>query len=75
MAEERNRFQKALDALRGREDKGRQGSYNQLFGNDTSVYGYNTTAGFWETDQLDEIGDGSANSAVIACLNVLSTAF
>ena len=75
MAKDRNRFQKAFDAIRGREDKVRQSSYNQMFGNDLSVYGYNTTAGFWETEQLKEIGDGSANSAVIACLNVLSTAF
>ncbi len=75
MAKDRNRFQKAFDAIRGREEKVRQSSFNQMFGNDTSVYGYNTTAGFWETEQLKEIGDGSANSAVIACLNVLSTAF
>lgn len=75
MAEDKNRFQKAFDALRGREQKVRQSSYNQMFGNDTSVYGYNTSAGFWESDQLKEIGDGSGNSAVIACLNVLSTAF
>ncbi len=75
MAEDKNRFQKAFDALRGREQKVRQSSYNQSFGNDTSVYGYNTSAGFWESDQLKEIGDGSGNSAVIACLNVLSTAF
>lgn len=73
---ERNRFQKAFDALRGREIGSKAtATYNQTYGADLSVYGYNTSAGFWESDKLREIGDGSANSAVIACLNVLSTAF
>jgi HK97 family phage portal protein len=73
---ERNRFQKAFDALAGRDvGKKAQASYNQSYGGDLSVQGYNTSAGFWESDKLREIGDGSANSAVIACLNVLSTAF
>ncbi len=73
---ERNRFQKAFDALRGREIGSKAtATYNQAYGADLSVYGYNTSAGFWESDKLREIGDGSANSAVIACLNVLSTAF
>ena len=72
MAEDKNRFLKAFDIIRGREEKA---NYNQMFGNDVSVYGYNTTSGFFESDKLAEIGDGSANSAVIACLNVLSTAF
>ena len=71
---EKNRFSKAFDILRGRDIEGKA-TYNQTYGADLSVYGYNTTAGFWETDKLREIGDGSANSAVIACLNVLSTAF
>ena len=73
---ERNRFQKAFDALRGRDIGSKTAAnYNQSYGTDLSVYGYNTTSGFWESDKLREIGDGSANSAVIACLNVLSTAF
>jgi HK97 family phage portal protein len=73
---ERNRFQKAFDALTGRDIGSKTAAnYNQTYGTDLSVYGYNTTAGFWESDKLREIGDGSANSAVIACLNVLSTAF
>tara|TARA_B100000900_G_scaffold370408_1_gene348903 strand:+ start:1201 stop:3825 length:2625 start_codon:yes stop_codon:yes gene_type:complete len=73
---ERNRFQKAFDALAGRDIGSKSNaSYNQTYGADLSVYGYNTSAGFWESDKLREIGDGSANSAVIACLNVLSTAF
>ena len=73
---ERNRFQKAFDAFRGKDFESKTAAnYNQSYGSDLSVHGYNTTAGFWESDKLREIGDGSANSAVIACLNVLSTAF
>ena len=75
--EEKSRFQKALDFIvpgRGKEEKA-QSNYNQLFGNDASVYGYNTSSGFWESNKLKEIGDGSANSAVTACLNVLATSF
>ena len=75
--EEKSRFQKALDFFvpgRRNEEKA-QSNYNQLFGNDASIYGYNTSAGFWESDKLKEVGDGSGNSAVTACLNVLSTSF
>ena len=75
--EEKSRFQKALDFIipgRTTEEK-TQSNYNQLFGNDASIYGYNTSAGFWESDKLKEIGDGSGNSAVVACLNVLATSF
>jgi len=75
--EEKSRFQKALDFIvpgRGKEEKA-QSNYNQLFGNDASIYGYNTSSGFWESNKLKEIGDGSANSAVTACLNVLATSF
>ena len=52
-------------------------NYNQSLSSsrDTSIYGYNSTAGFWETDSLKEIGDGTGNSAVVACLNVLATSF
>ena len=75
--EEKSRFQKALDFIipgRTTEEK-TQSNYNQLFGNDSSIYGYNTSSGFWESDKLKEIGDGSGNSAVVACLNVLATSF
>ena len=52
---ERNRFQKAFDALRGREIGSKAtATYNQTYGADLSVYGYNTSAGFWETDKLRE---------------------
>ena len=63
--EEKSRLQKALDSIvpsRRREAKA-QSNYNQLFGNDASIYGYNTSSGFWESDKLKEIGDGSGNSA------------
>ena len=76
--EEKSRFQKALDFIvpgRGKEEEKAQSNYNQLFGNDASIYGYNTSSGFWESNKLKEIGDGSANSAVTACLNVLATSF
>jgi HK97 family phage portal protein len=75
--EEKSRLQKALDFIvpgRRNEIKA-QSNYNQLFGNDASIYGYNTSSGFWESDKLKEIGDGSGNSAVTACLNVLATSF
>jgi len=75
--EEKSRLQKALDNIvpsRRRESKS-QSNYNQLFGNDASIYGYNTSSGFYESDKLKEIGDGSGNSAVTACLNVLATSF
>ena len=40
---ERNRFQKAFDALRGREIGSKAtATYNQAYGADLSVYGYNT---------------------------------
>ena len=75
--EEKSRLQKALDFITPsrRNESKVQSNYNQLFGNDASIYGYNTTSGFWEADKLKEIGDGSGNSAVTACLNVLATSF
>jgi HK97 family phage portal protein len=76
--ENKSRLQRVRDFVTGNrntEQKKYQGRYNQSYSLDSSIFGYNTTSGFWETKQLEEIGDGSANSAVIACLNVLSTAF
>ena len=55
--EEKSRLQKALDNIvpsRRREAKA-QSNYNQLFGNDASIYGYNTSSGFYESDKLKEI--------------------
>jgi len=47
--EEKNRFQKALDFIiprRGNSEQKLQGNFNQHFGNDASIYGYNSSAGF-----------------------------
>jgi HK97 family phage portal protein len=75
--EERSRFQKALDIFRPsrRQEEKIQSNFNQIYGNDVSIFGYNTSSGFVESNKLKEIGDGSGNSAVVACLNVLSTSF
>ena len=40
-----------------------------------AVFGYNTSSGYFDHKKLAEVGDGTGNSAVIACLNVLATAF
>ena len=37
--------------------------------------GYNTESGYFDHKKLAELGDGTGNSAVVACLNVLATAF
>ena len=51
---ERNRFQKAFDALRGREIGSKAtATYNQTYGADLSVYGYNTSAGRSEEHTLN----------------------
>ena len=82
MAEEKSRFSKALDWLNAptdarirREQKGllvNQSEYSYL---NRSVFGYNTESGYFDHKKLAELGDGTGNSAVIACLNVLATAF
>ena len=84
MAEEKSRFSKALDWLnaptdarlrREAQSKGlivNQSEYSYL---NQAVFGYNTTSGYFDHKKLAEIGDGTGNSAVIACLNVLATAF
>ena len=84
MAEEKSRFSKALDWLnaptdarirREAQQKGlivNQSEYSYL---NQAVFGYNTTSGYFDHKKLAEIGDGTGNSAVIACLNVLATAF
>src|SRR6056300_290101 len=79
MAENKNFLQRATEYLSKPSEASlrKMASYNQSLASsrDSSVYGYNTTAGFWETAELKEIGDGTANSAVVACLNVLATSF
>ena len=79
MAENKSFLQRASEYLNRPSEASlrKMASYNQSLASsrDSSVYGYNTTAGFWETAELKEIGDGTANSAVVACLNVLATSF
>ena len=84
MAEEKSIFSKALDWLnaptdarirREAQSKGlvvNQSEYSYL---NRSVFGYNTDSGYFDHKLLAELGDGTGNSAVIACLNVLATAF
>tara|TARA_B100000900_G_scaffold327838_1_gene288030 strand:- start:2194 stop:4794 length:2601 start_codon:yes stop_codon:yes gene_type:complete len=84
MAEDKSRFSKALDWLnaptdarirRDQESKGlivNQTEYSFL---NQAVMGYNTQSGYFDHKKLAELGDGTGNSAVIACLNVLATAF
>ena len=79
MAENKNFLQKTIDYLNRPSEASlrKMAGYNQSAsrGRDSSIFGYNSSAGFWETSDLKEIGDGTANSAVVACLNVLATSF
>ena len=82
MDENKSRFSKALDWLNAptdarirREQKGllvNQSEYSYL---NQSVMGYNTQSGYFDHKKLAELGDGTGNSAVIACLSVLATSF
>ena len=79
MAENKSFLQRASEYLNRPSEASlrKMANYNQSLSSsrDTSIYGYNSGAGFWETSSLKEIGDGTANSAVVACLNVLATSF
>ena len=77
MADNKSRFRKAVDFLNSptKRQEQKYSRYNQQTSLDRAVYGYNTDAGYWPASELDDIGDGSNNSAVVACLNVLSTSF
>ena len=65
--EEKSRFQKALDIFRpsqrGNEEK-LQSNYNQLYGNDASIFGYNTSSGFVESNKLKEIGSAILSPSI-----------
>ena len=78
MAEELNAFQRFTKRFTpsGREELKRL-NFNQSLASalDRSVYGYNTQSGYFPSDKLEDIGNGSGNSAVAACLTVLATAF
>jgi len=41
----------------------------------TSNWGFNTQSGYFPQKLIDEMGDGLGNSAVVACINVLTTSF
>ena len=77
MAEQKSRFRRAIDYLNAPTQRQLQKNqrYNQQTSLDRAVYGYNTESGYFPTTMLDDIGDGSNNSAVVACLNVLATSF
>ena len=77
MAENKSRFRRALDYLNTPTQRQQQkvSRYNQSTSLDRAVYGYNTESGYFPTSMLDDVGDGSNNSAVVACLNVLATSF
>ena len=77
MADDKSRLRRAIDFLNAptKRQEQKYSRYNQQTSLDRAVYGYNTDAGYWPVSELDDIGDGSNNSAVVACLNVLSTSF
>ena len=77
MAENKSRVQRAIEFLNAptKRQEQKYNRYNQQTSLDRAVYGYNTESGYWPTSMLDDIGDGSNNSAVVACLNVLATSF
>ena len=80
MAENKSFYRRAMDYLQAPPQKvieEQKGSFlNQTnYSLDGQIYGYNSTSGFVPDKLLKEIGDGTGNSAVIACLNVLSTSF
>jgi len=77
MAERKSRFRRAVDFLNAPTQRQQQKAsrYNQSTSLDRAVFGYNTESGYFPTQLLDDVGDGSNNSAVVACLNVLATSF
>ena len=76
---EKSFYRRAMDYLQAPPQRNieKKGSFlNQTnYSLDGQIYGYNSTSGFVPDKLLKEIGDGTGNSAVIACLNVLSTSF
>ena len=74
MAEDKSRFRRFVEYLQAPPERVKA-NYNQSLGVDPLVYGYNTSSGYFQDKKLQEVGDGTGNSAVVACLNVLSTSF
>ena len=75
MAEDKSRFRRFVEYLQAPPERVKGLNYNQSLGVDPLVYGYNTSSGYFPDKKLQEVGDGTGNSAVVACLNVLSTSF
>ena len=76
MAENKSRYRRFVEYLQAppQRELGQKSFINQTnYSLDGQVYGYNSSSGFVPDKLLKEIGDGTGNSAVIACLNVLST--
>ena len=77
MPDNRTRIQKALDYLN--RPPARYGEKRDInldpdrVNLNGPVYGYNTNAGYFP--DTNDVGDGTGNSAVVACLEVLSTSF
>lgn len=88
MPEKKSRFQRAVDFLNKPPER-YQNDLTKQIQNATvkrdinldpdrvdlngPVYGYNTRSGYYPN--TNEVGDGTGNSAVVACLEVLSTSF
>ena len=79
MAEEKKSFyRRAVDYLQAPPERQVKGlNYNQSVNSalDSAVFGYNTTSGSFPSQLVDDLGEGTGNSAVVACLNVLATSF
>ena len=88
MPEQKSRFQRAIDFLNRPPERYTNDLTRQLdnasFKRDINldpdrvdlngpVYGYNTNAGYYPN--TNDVGDGTGNSAVVACLEILSTSF
>ena len=65
-----NNLQEQIDNLSIKRDINLDPDRVSLYG---PVYGYNTKSGYFP--DANEVGDGTGNSAVVACLEVLSTSF
>lgn len=79
MAEEKKSFyRRTVDYLQAPPERNVKGwNYNQSTNSalDSAVFGYNTTSGSIPNKLLEDIGEGTGNSAVVACLNVLATSY
>ena len=79
MAEEKKSlYRRAVDYLQAPPERQVKGlNFNQSVNSalDSAVFGYNTSSGSFPSQIVDDLGEGTGNSAVVACLNVLATSF